>query len=112
MGLGASPQRPQLVYKTPLPAAFLLFRLQAEPLGHGAHPSCAGHEHVLVTHPGARKPGGKRDARGGKRIPHCQHEGGGHGVPKERKRRYEEDTLAFIDDHLGGSSDKVDQRIS
>jgi pimeloyl-ACP methyl ester carboxylesterase len=32
------------------------------------------------------------------------YEGVGHGVPKERKRRYEEDTLAFIGDHRGGSS--------
>jgi pimeloyl-ACP methyl ester carboxylesterase len=34
------------------------------------------------------------------------YEGVGHGVPKERKRRYEEDTLAFIGDHRGGSSGK------
>ncbi len=27
----------------------------------------------------------------------------GHGVPKERKRRYEDDTLAFLDDHRRGS---------
>jgi pimeloyl-ACP methyl ester carboxylesterase len=32
------------------------------------------------------------------------YDGVGHGVPKERKRRYEEVTLAFIDDHRGGSS--------
>jgi pimeloyl-ACP methyl ester carboxylesterase len=32
------------------------------------------------------------------------YEGVGHGVPKERKRRYEEDTLAFLDDRRGGSS--------
>jgi pimeloyl-ACP methyl ester carboxylesterase len=32
------------------------------------------------------------------------YEGVGHGVPKERKRRYEEDTLAFIGDYRGGSS--------
>jgi len=40
------------------------------------------------------------------------YEGVGHGVPKEGERRYENDTLAFIDDHLGGSSGKVDQTIS
>ncbi|HEX7169724.1 MAG TPA: alpha/beta hydrolase, partial [Rubrobacter sp.] len=34
------------------------------------------------------------------------YEGVGHGVPKERKRRYEEDTLTFIGDHRGGSSGK------
>ena len=39
------------------------------------------------------------------------YEGVGHGVPKERKRRYEEDTLAFIDDHRGGSSGKGGQTI-
>jgi pimeloyl-ACP methyl ester carboxylesterase len=27
------------------------------------------------------------------------YEGVGHGVPKERKRRYEDDTIAFLDDH-------------
>jgi pimeloyl-ACP methyl ester carboxylesterase len=32
------------------------------------------------------------------------YEGVGHGVPKERKRRYEQDALAFLDDHRGGSS--------
>jgi len=37
--------------------------------------------------------------------------GVGHGVPKERKRRYENDALAFVDDHLGGSSGKLDQTI-
>ena len=39
------------------------------------------------------------------------YEGVGHGVPKERKRRYEEDTLAFIGDHREGSSGKGDQTI-
>ena len=34
------------------------------------------------------------------------YEGVGHGVPKERKRRYEEDTLAFVGDHRGKSSGK------
>ncbi|MBA2534917.1 MAG: hypothetical protein H0V21_07885 [Rubrobacter sp.] len=34
------------------------------------------------------------------------YKGVGHGVPKERKRRYEEDALAFVDDHRGGSSGK------
>jgi pimeloyl-ACP methyl ester carboxylesterase len=29
----------------------------------------------------------------------------GHGVPKERKRRYEQDALAFLDDPRGGSAD-------
>jgi pimeloyl-ACP methyl ester carboxylesterase len=40
------------------------------------------------------------------------YEGVGHGVPKERKRRYENDTLAFLDDRLGGSSDRVRQTMS
>jgi pimeloyl-ACP methyl ester carboxylesterase len=39
------------------------------------------------------------------------YEGVGHGVPKERKRRYEEDTLAFIGNHRGISSGKGDQTI-
>jgi pimeloyl-ACP methyl ester carboxylesterase len=39
------------------------------------------------------------------------YEGVGHGVPKERKRRYEEDTLAFIGDHRGGSSGQGDLTI-
>jgi pimeloyl-ACP methyl ester carboxylesterase len=39
------------------------------------------------------------------------YEGVGHGVPKERKRRYEEVTLAFIDDHRGGSSGQGDSTI-
>jgi pimeloyl-ACP methyl ester carboxylesterase len=30
------------------------------------------------------------------------YEGIGHGVPKERKRRYENDTIAFLDGRLGG----------
>jgi pimeloyl-ACP methyl ester carboxylesterase len=38
--------------------------------------------------------------------------GVGHGVPKERKRRYEDDALAFIDDHLGGLSGRAGQTIS
>jgi pimeloyl-ACP methyl ester carboxylesterase len=39
------------------------------------------------------------------KIPRCTlrvYEGVGHGVPKERKRRYEEDTLAFVGDNRGG----------
>jgi pimeloyl-ACP methyl ester carboxylesterase len=40
------------------------------------------------------------------------YEGVGHGVPKERKRRYEQDVLAFIGDHRGGSSGKEDQTIT
>ena len=39
------------------------------------------------------------------------YEGVGHGVPKERKRRYEDDTLAFIDDHRGGSPAQGDRTI-
>ena len=38
------------------------------------------------------------------------YDGVGHGVPKERKRRYEEDTLAFIHDHLEGSSGRETRR--
>jgi pimeloyl-ACP methyl ester carboxylesterase len=34
------------------------------------------------------------------------YEGVGHGVPKERKRRYEDDTIAFLDDHRRKSSGK------
>jgi pimeloyl-ACP methyl ester carboxylesterase len=44
-----------------------------------------------------------------KKIPDATlrvYEGVGHGVPKERKRRYEEDVLAFIGDHRGKSSGK------
>jgi pimeloyl-ACP methyl ester carboxylesterase len=40
------------------------------------------------------------------------YEGVGHGIPKERKRRYEEDTLAFLDDHRGGLSGKRDRTTS
>lgn len=39
------------------------------------------------------------------------YEGVGHGVPKERKRRYEEDALAFIGDHRGESSGKGGRAI-
>ena len=39
------------------------------------------------------------------------YEGVGHGVPKERKRRYEDDVLAFIDDHLGGLSGRAGQTM-
>jgi pimeloyl-ACP methyl ester carboxylesterase len=38
------------------------------------------------------------------------YDGVGHGVPKERKRRYENDALAFLDDHLGGLSGKGTRR--
>jgi len=37
------------------------------------------------------------------------YEGVGHGVPKERKRRYEEDALAFVKAHHGGSSVQGDR---
>jgi pimeloyl-ACP methyl ester carboxylesterase len=40
------------------------------------------------------------------------YEGIGHGVPKERKRRYENDTLAFMDDRLGRLSGEVGQTLS
>src|SRR5918994_1521594 len=40
------------------------------------------------------------------------YDGVGHGVPKERKRRYEEDTLAFIDDRHGGSSGQRNRTTS
>jgi pimeloyl-ACP methyl ester carboxylesterase len=36
----------------------------------------------------------------------------GHGVPKERKRRYEEDVVAFLGDHRGGSSRQRDRTTS
>jgi pimeloyl-ACP methyl ester carboxylesterase len=39
------------------------------------------------------------------------YEGVGHGVPKERKRRYEDDTLAFIGDHRAGLSGQGDLTI-
>ena len=39
------------------------------------------------------------------------YEGVGHGVPKERKRRYEEDVLAFLGDHREESSGNGDQTI-
>jgi pimeloyl-ACP methyl ester carboxylesterase len=48
------------------------------------------------------------------KMPRCTlrlYEGVGHGVPKERKRRYEEDTLEFVGDHRGGSSGKGDRTI-
>lgn len=40
------------------------------------------------------------------------YEGVGHGVPKERKRRYENDTLAFLDKRLGGLSGGLGQTVS
>jgi pimeloyl-ACP methyl ester carboxylesterase len=40
------------------------------------------------------------------------YEGVGHGVPKERKRRYENDTLAFLDKSLGGLSGGLGRRVS
>jgi pimeloyl-ACP methyl ester carboxylesterase len=40
------------------------------------------------------------------------YEGVGHGVPKERKRRYEQDALAFLNDHSGGSSGQRDRTNS
>jgi pimeloyl-ACP methyl ester carboxylesterase len=40
------------------------------------------------------------------------YDGVGHGVPKERKRRYEEDTLAFLDDRHGGSSGQRNRTTS
>ena len=36
----------------------------------------------------------------------------GHGVPKERKRHYENDTLAFLDDRLHGRSGRVGRTAS
>jgi pimeloyl-ACP methyl ester carboxylesterase len=39
------------------------------------------------------------------------YDGVGHGVPKERKRRYEEDTLAFLGDHREELSGKGGQTI-
>jgi len=48
------------------------------------------------------------------RIPEATlrlYEGVGHGMPKERKRRYEEDALAFLGDHRGRSSGKREQTI-
>ena len=40
------------------------------------------------------------------------YEGVGHGVPKERKRRYEQDALAFLGDHGEGSSGQLDGTTS
>jgi pimeloyl-ACP methyl ester carboxylesterase len=40
------------------------------------------------------------------------YEGVGHGVPKERKRRYEEDTLEFLAKRFGGLSSMVGQTTS
>ena len=40
------------------------------------------------------------------------YDGVGHGVPKERKRRYEEDALAFLGDHRGSSSGQRDRTTS
>jgi pimeloyl-ACP methyl ester carboxylesterase len=41
----------------------------------------------------------------------CLYEGVGHGVPKERKHRYEEDTLAFVGNYRKELSGKGDQTI-
>jgi hypothetical protein len=40
------------------------------------------------------------------------YEGIGHGVPKERKRRYENDTIAFLDGRLRGLSTGVGLPVS
>ena len=40
------------------------------------------------------------------------YEGIGHGVPKERKRRYENDTIAFLEGRLGGLSGEVGHTVS
>ena len=40
------------------------------------------------------------------------YEGVGHGVPKERKRRYENDALSFLDERLGGLSGGAAQTVS
>jgi pimeloyl-ACP methyl ester carboxylesterase len=40
------------------------------------------------------------------------YEGIGHGVPKEHKRRYENDTIAFLEERLEGLSDGVGQTTS
>jgi pimeloyl-ACP methyl ester carboxylesterase len=40
------------------------------------------------------------------------YDGVGHGVPKERKRRYEEDALAFLGDHRERSSGQRDRTTS
>jgi pimeloyl-ACP methyl ester carboxylesterase len=40
------------------------------------------------------------------------YEGVGHGVPKERKRRYENDTLAFLDYRLRGLSGGIGQTMT
>jgi pimeloyl-ACP methyl ester carboxylesterase len=48
------------------------------------------------------------------KMPRCTlrvYDGVGHGVPKERKRRYEEDALAFMGDHRGRLSGKGDRTI-
>lgn len=42
----------------------------------------------------------------------CVYDGAGHGIPKERKRRYEDDTLAFLNDRLGGLSGSRGQMVS
>ena len=50
----------------------------------------------------------------GEKIPDATlrlYEGVGHGVPKERKRRYEEDTLAFLGNLREDSSGKGDETI-
>ena len=39
------------------------------------------------------------------------YEGVGHGVPKERKRRYEDDALAFLDGRPGGLSGGVSRSV-
>jgi pimeloyl-ACP methyl ester carboxylesterase len=49
------------------------------------------------------------------RIPEATlrvYEGVGHGVPKERKRRYEEDALAFLNERLEDMSGRMAQRLS
>jgi pimeloyl-ACP methyl ester carboxylesterase len=48
------------------------------------------------------------------KIPHAilrVYEGVGHGVPKERKRRYENDTLAFLDGGLRRLYGKATQTV-
>jgi pimeloyl-ACP methyl ester carboxylesterase len=40
------------------------------------------------------------------------YEGIGHGVPKERKRRYENDTIAFLEGRLEALSGEVGQTVS
>jgi pimeloyl-ACP methyl ester carboxylesterase len=104
-----------LVFRVPPDPSDFLTTLEAD-LGHDTTGRLGGISAPTLVIGGTEDPffSGSILRETAERIPDATlrlYEGVGHGIPKERKRRYEADVLAFLNDPLVGISGDGEQAV-